>query len=140
LPRRGLAVVSLHLAHEILVEVEPPAGFGFVVVEISSQVAGVFFKDRHGYVTRENVVERRDIRGALNRSMAAQRENPAAWTADIAEEQLQDGCRANDLHAVGMLRPANGVTDGRGFIGTGSGTKRFRKLEKDILRHTAGAF
>ncbi len=45
--------------------------------------------------------------------MAAQGHNAAAGTTDIAEQQLDHGGGANNLHALRLLRPADGVADGR---------------------------
>ena len=76
----------------------------------------VFFEERHREIAGQNVVERRNIGRTLNRSMAAQRQNSAARAADIAQQQLQDRRGANDLHALGMLGPADGIADGCGLV------------------------
>ena len=68
---------------------------------------------RHRQVAGEQVVERRDIGRALNGRVTAQRQDAAARSADVAEQQLKNRRGANDLHAGRMLRPADRVADGR---------------------------
>src|SRR4029453_6186307 len=100
-------VVRLQRAHEVLRVIRPEAGLFRVVSEI--MVKSLVALTRHGQIPGENVVERRNIGGALDRSMTAQRQNPAARPADVSKQQLQNRSRANDLHALGMLRPADCV-------------------------------
>src|SRR6478735_7502166 len=65
--------------------------------------------------------------------MASQSQNSPAGTPDVSQKQLQDGCRADDLHALGMLSPADGVTDGSRFVRAGSGSEQFGNFEEHIL-------
>ena len=64
---------------------------------------------RHVQVARQQVVERRDVGRALDRRVAAQRQDAAARPADVAEQELQDRAGADHLHAGGVLRPADRV-------------------------------
>ena len=68
---------------------------------------------RHRDVAGEDVVQRRDVGRALDRRVAAQREDAAAGAADVAEQQLDDRRGADDLHADRVLRPADRVADRR---------------------------
>ena len=52
-----------------------------------------------------------------------QGQDTAARSTDVAKQQLQDSGSADDLHALGMLRPAHCVADRGGLIRTGSGGK-----------------
>src|SRR4029077_19045629 len=61
-------------------------------------------------------------------------ENAAAGPADISEQKLQNRRSANDLHAFGMLRPADGITDRRGFILTGCCNERVCDFLKKCRR------
>ena len=76
------------------------------------------FEEWHRQVTRENVVERGNIRRALNGRMPAQRQNASTWPANISEKQLQNRRRANDLHSFGVLRPADGIANCASLIRT----------------------
>jgi hypothetical protein len=43
--------------------------------------------------------------------MAAQRHDAGARASDVAQQQLQQRRAADDLHAVGVLRPGHGIGD-----------------------------
>ena len=63
---------------------------------------------RHRQVAGQQVVERRDVGRALDAGVAAQRQDPAARAADVAEQQLEDRRGADVLHAdacAGSSRP-----------------------------------
>src|SRR5436309_1894185 len=64
---------------------------------------------RRRQITLDRVVERRNIRGTLNRSVAAKRHNAGTRPADVAQQKLQQRAGADDLDAVGVLRPGDGV-------------------------------
>src|SRR5260370_30488117 len=68
--------------------------------------------------------------------MAAQREDAAARTPDVAEQQLQDGRRANDLRAVTLLRRAERVADRAGPLPSGVLGQNLSDLEKEGWRST----
>ena len=86
---------------------------------------------RHRQIAGKEVVERRDVGRSLNRRMAAQREDAAAGTADVAEQQLKDRGGANDLNAGRVLRPADGVADGAGPFRSG-GAAEGSAIERSI--------
>ena len=50
--------------------------------------------------------------------MTAQGEDAAARPADVAEQELKDSGSANDLRALGMLRPADRITNRCRFLRT----------------------
>src|SRR5262249_1153065 len=102
-------VVRLQRAHEVLWVIRPEAGLFRVVIEIMLKSLVAF--TGHGQITGQNVVERRNVSGALDRSVTAQRQNPAARPANVSKQQLQNRSSANDLHALGMLRPANCIAN-----------------------------
>ena len=66
---------------------------------------------RHREVAGEDVVERRDVGRALDRRVPAQRHDPAARPADVAEQELDDRGGADELDADRVLRPADGVDE-----------------------------
>ena len=72
--------------------------------------------------------------------MSAQGEDAAAGPPDIAEQQLQDRRRANDLHALGVLRPSHGVADGAGLLRPGGIAEGFRNFVEQLLRNAGVAF
>ena len=92
---------------------QPASALCFLM--IVCQRVRVRLEERHRQVAGQDVVQRRDVGRALDRGVAAQRQDPAARPADVAEQQLQDRRGANDLHAFGVLRPSHGVTDRGGL-------------------------
>ena len=95
------------------VEVRPQPAVGRVLLDVAPAVVGVRLEERHRQVAGQDVIERGNIGRALNRRMSAQRQDAAARASDVAEQQLQNRGRANDLHALRVLRPAHRVADGR---------------------------
>src|SRR6187200_3411838 len=69
--------------------------------------------------------------------MSPERHHAATGTADVAEEQLQDRCGPDQLRSFGVLRPAEGVADGRCSLRARRQTKQFRQLEEEVLRDAA---
>src|SRR5687768_11275878 len=71
--------------------------------------------------------------------MAAQRQHTAAWTSDVAQQELQDRHGSNDLHADRMLRQPDGVADRRGPIRTRAERVAIGDLEERFAWHAADA-
>ncbi len=117
--RRVVAVPRLEQRDGVVVEVCPPTRGRSMRADISVERGIVRAERRHGQVARQDVEERRDVGRALNRRMAAQREDAAAGTPDVTEQQLQDRCRPDDLHPGRVLREADGVADGAGALRSG---------------------
>src|SRR5262245_36792578 len=86
-----------------------------------------------GHVTVDRVVERRHIRGALNRGMATQRHNARAWPAEISQQKLQQRGATDDLRAVRMLGPGHGVCKCRRAVAARVGEDRFGHFEKRLF-------
>ena len=85
------------------------------------------------HVAVDRVVERRNVGRALDRGVAAQRHDAAARPADVAEQKLQQRAGADDLDAVGVLRPGDGVGERRRPVRAGVGQDRLGDLEKRFL-------
>src|SRR5262245_54366273 len=85
---RVFSVVRLQCAHQILRVIRPEASLLRVVVDVVLE--GFIAFARHGQIAGENVVERGNISGTLNRSVTAQGENPSARPSDISKQQLQN--------------------------------------------------
>src|SRR5690242_14325014 len=100
---------------------------------------GIFRKERHGQVARENVIERGNISRTLNGRMSAKSKYSTAGTSYISKQQLQNCCRPNDLNSVGMLCPTYGITDRSRFLRPRSGCKRFGRFQKRFFRNSAEA-
>ena len=84
--RCRVAVVSLEQADDVLVDVVPPAFRRLVLLEIGGKVRFIQRSMRgHRQISRQDVVESWDVRGPLDRSMSAQRENSTAGPPDVAE-------------------------------------------------------
>src|SRR6266403_2404997 len=69
--------------------------------------------------------------------MTAQGENSAAGSADISKQQLQNRSRSNDLHALGMLRPADRVANRGGPLRARCSRETMRDFVKKVGRDTA---
>ena len=95
---------------------------------------------RHRQVTWQQVIKRRDVRGTLNGRVPPERHNSTARPPDVAEQQLNDRRRPDILHAHRMLGPADRVTESAGFVPAGIVAERFRHLEEQVFRNTAGRF
>src|SRR5438477_3895339 len=132
---RSLPVVWLKRGFEILRVVGPEAGFFCVLIKIL--LKRFIALARHRKIPGKNVVERWNISGTLNRSVAAQREYATTGATDISQQQLQNRRRANDLHTFGMLRPPHRVANCSGPFWAGCGGERKRDFVKKIERNTA---
>ena len=69
-------------------------------------------------------------------AVAAHRHDAAAGPADVAEQELQDAGGADDLHAGGVLRPADRVDDGAGALAAGVGAEQLGHPH-ELLRRAA---
>ena len=140
LRRCPVAVPRLEQRDRVLVEVRPPASRRTMRGEVSVERRIGDAERRHGEIARQQIVERRDVGGALNRGVAAERQDAAARPSDVAEEQLQDRCRADDLHAGRVLREADGVADGSRALGARRAAERVGDPHERIGRHAAHLF
>ena len=114
--RGVLAVVRLEQADHVLGRVVPEAGLLGELLEVAREVLLTLLGVRHGEVARQRVIKGRDVRGTLDGSVTAQGEDATAGTAHVAEQQLEDGGGADDLHALGLVRPADRVAEGGGAL------------------------
>ena len=73
----------------------------------------VLARHRHRQVAGQQVEQRRDITCALDRRVATQRHDAAARPPDVTQQQLQDGCGADELGAERVLGPAHRVGEHR---------------------------
>src|SRR5215203_6523706 len=111
-----LAVPGLHLADYVLGKVRPPAAPGSLVLEVVLPHIVVFVRVRHRQIAREDIVEGGYVRRALDGRVPAQRHDAASGAPDVAEQELEDRRRTDDLHALGMLRPADRIAERRGLL------------------------
>ena len=111
LPRRGVAEPRLEEGDRVLRELAPPPRLRVVELQVLLE-AGVRLRLRHREVAGEEVVEGRDVRRPLDRSVAAQGEDAAPRPADVAEQELEDRGGADVLHAGRVLGPPHGVAEG----------------------------
>ena len=93
----------------------------------------------HREVAREQVVERRDVRRALDGGVPAQGDDAAARAPDVAEQELEDRPRADHLDPGGVVRPAHGVAEGGGLLAARVGDERLRDLAEELGRDAADA-
>ncbi len=73
----------------------------------------------HRQIAGQQVEQRGDVGGALDGGVAAQRHDAAARAPDVAHQQLQNRCGADELGAQGVLRPADGVGEAGGALAPG---------------------
>ena len=139
LARRGVAVPRLQQADDVLVEVRPPAGRRAMARDVARERRRLGAERRHRQIAGQQVVERRDVGRSLNRRVSAQREDAAAGPADVAEQQLQDRRRADDLHADRMLRESDRVADRRGAVRPRARGVAIGDLEERLARDAADA-
>src|SRR3982750_4319435 len=93
-------------------------------LDVVAVLISLGIEERHRQISRQNVVERRDVRRALYRRMSAQRQDSTTRTTNVSQQHLQDRRRADDLHAVRVLRESERVTDRRRFLRTRRRTHR----------------
>ncbi len=94
-----------------------PSGLKAVpVLEHPFQRGVIGVGHRLGQIIGKGIEECRDVRRALHVGVPAQGDDPAAGPPDVAEEQLNDACGADDLRPGGVLGPAKGVSDGGGVF------------------------
>src|SRR3954451_23253014 len=72
--------------------------------------------------------------------MSTQGENAATWTPNVAQQHLQNGCGADDLHAFRMLREAYGVTDRARLLGSRRIAECLRDFHELLARNAAMFF
>ena len=81
------------------------------VSRYSSQRAMRAERVRLRQVGGQHVIQRRNIRAALDAAVTTQRHNATARPSDIAQQALDDRRGTDDLHAEGVMRPAYRVAD-----------------------------
>src|SRR6266567_4255593 len=64
--------------------------------------------------------------------MTTQRQNSSARPANIAQQQLQNGRRADDLHAFRMLGPPHCVADRSRLLRTRRRSERLRSFQRYV--------
>src|SRR5204863_236038 len=69
--------------------------------------------------------------------VTAEGHDPAAWPADVAEEELDQARGADELHAGGVLGPAHGVHEGARLVAAGVRDERIGDLDEQLLRGAA---
>ena len=84
--------------------------FGRTPLDVGFEVL-VGGRIRNLQVARENVEDSSQVRGALNIGMAPQSVHATARASHVAEQQLHHRGGADNLRAVAMLRPADGIND-----------------------------
>ncbi len=88
---------------------------------------------RRGHITLYRVVQRRDIRRALDRGVATECHDARAGPADVPKEELQQRAGADDLDTVGVLRPSYGVGERGGPVRARIGQDRFSDFKESFL-------
>ncbi len=126
--RRCLAEHGLEIAHDVLGFVLPPVeAQGILALGPAFENVFQFLKFRRGNadIPGPDVEQKTVVRRALNIGFTTERIDTTACDTDIAQQQLNDGHRPNDLNADGVLGPPHGVENGSGLIRFPGGSKGF---------------
>ena len=73
----------------------------------------------HRQVAGQQIEQRRNVGGALDAGVAPQRHDAAARATDIAHQELQNRCSADELGPEGVLSPPDGVREAGGALAPG---------------------
>ena len=134
--RSGRAPVRLQQADHVGAHVAPEALFRRLGRDVGVEVL-VGVGVRHRQVAGQQVEQRRDVSGPLDRRVPAQRQDAPARPADVAQQQLQDRRGADVLHPHGVLRPADAVDERTGPFGSGVIGHQLADLAESIRRNPA---
>ena len=109
--------VRLEQADHVVLGVGPEPVLRLLRLDIGVQVVRpVVVRERHRQVAGQQVEQGGDVGRALDGRMPAQRHNPAAGPAHVAEQRLQDGRGPDVLHADRVLGPAQAVHERGGPV------------------------
>src|SRR5438445_1799611 len=139
--RRRVAVPGLEQADDELpiVRAEEVPGvrvellgraLGHVVVEV------LLARGRDAQVAGQDLPGDRVVGIALDVGVTALGVHAAAWTSHVAEQELQNGGRANELAAGGVVREPDRVDDRHHLVGPAGLADDLRDLEELRLRDT----
>ena len=106
-----ISINGLQIRHDEFRHVRPIARRQGLGREVVVQRVVLLERRRRRHIALDRVVKRRHIGRALDRGVAAQRHHTGAGPADIAQQKLQQRAGANDLYAISMLRPGNGISE-----------------------------
>src|SRR5437762_8607055 len=115
LGRSVLAVVRFQQTDEVGGKIIPKAGRLGLMRQVIAQLLLAAVAARHRQIAGQDIVERWNVSRPLNRGVTAQRQNTTAGPTNVTEQELQDCGGPDDLNAFRMLRPAERVTNCRGF-------------------------
>nr|GEU28379.1 hypothetical protein [Tanacetum cinerariifolium] len=90
-----------------------------------------------GQVTGQHIGQQAQVGQTLDVGVTAQGVHAAACNADVTEQQLHHRARAQGFRAGRVLRPAQGVQDGRSAARYGSGGQRFGHQVEFLRRDAA---
>ncbi len=135
--RRRFPIIRFKQADHELFEMDPVAGRQALVLDILIERVMRRVGSRLGQIPRQQIVQRRDVRGPLNAGVAAQGHDPPAGSAHVAEQSLQNARRADDLHARRVHGPADRVADRTRALTPGIVAQRFRDLDNLLGRAAA---
>ena len=138
-----LAIERLHHADEEALVVLPvrhligQQRLADLLADVVLVALGASRRQRH--VARQQIGQQADVGQPLDVGMPAQRIDPAAGHAHVAQQQLDHGAGADHLRANGMLRPAQSVEDGHGLVRRRALRQQVPELQDLGLRHAADA-
>ena len=133
----GVAEPGLQQRDRVAVEVRPPPALRAAGGAEPGKALRLLVRRWHGEVAGQQVVQRRDVGRPLDRRVPAQGEDASAGPPDVAEQQLQDRGRPDDLHARAVLGPAHRVAERGGALTAGVGHERLGHGEQVGARDPA---
>ena len=117
--RCGVAVPGSEQADHVFRKVVPPARWAGLRGQETIERGVLLVRDGLRQIAGQQVVERRDVGAALDARMAAQGQDPATRTPDVAEQRLQDRAGANHLNPGCVMRPSDRVAPRRRALPAG---------------------
>src|SRR5581483_6585631 len=83
-----VAVPGIEQAYEVFVEIGPEPGLRAVLLQVLLEVVGVCLEEWHGEIAGQNVVQSRNVSGALYRGVTAQCEDAPARPTYVPQHEL----------------------------------------------------
>jgi len=107
-------------------------------MQIISEISLFFRRQRH--VTRQIQRQQTEVGIALNIGVTTQGIHAAARHTNVAKQQLDHRRTADGLCAAGMVRPAQRIQNGRGFIARAGFRQNGADQQEIFFRGTAQTF
>ena len=136
---RGLAVHRFEVRNDEFRRVRVVTGGNGLRHQVIVERVVLLQRGRRRQVSVNRVVESRNVGGSLDRGVTAERHDAGARPAEISQQKLEQRAAADDLRAIRMLRPRDGIGKRRRSVGAGIREDRVGHVEKCSPRTTGRA-